>query len=60
MITHYKVNRARPSFFERLSYFQLDRAWSTALEEAFGGMKPELALSVVRLLHLLDRPHGQR
>ena len=37
LITHYKVNRARPSFHERLGYFQLDRAWSAALEEASGG-----------------------
>jgi pilus assembly protein CpaF len=36
LITHYKVNRARPSFHERLGYFQLDRAWSAALEEASG------------------------
>jgi pilus assembly protein CpaF len=37
LVTHYKVNRARPSFHERLGYFQLDRAWATALEEAHTG-----------------------
>jgi pilus assembly protein CpaF len=37
LITRYKVNRARPSFHERLGYFQLDRAWNTALDEAFTG-----------------------
>jgi pilus assembly protein CpaF len=35
LLTHYKVNRVRPSFQERLGYFQLDRKWSTALEEAY-------------------------
>jgi hypothetical protein len=30
----YKMNRARPSFFERLSYFELDRAWAAVFEEA--------------------------
>jgi pilus assembly protein CpaF len=34
LVTRYKVNRARPSFHDRLGYFQLDRAWTTALEEA--------------------------
>ena len=34
IIGHYKVNRARPSFHERLTYFQLDRAWTAALDEA--------------------------
>ncbi len=34
IIGRYKVNRARPSFHERLTYFQLDRAWSAALDEA--------------------------
>jgi pilus assembly protein CpaF len=37
LITHYKTNRARPSFHERLGYCQLDRAWSAALEEALAG-----------------------
>ena len=37
LITRYKVNRARPSFHERLGYFQLERAWTAALEEAVGG-----------------------
>jgi len=32
-VTRYKISRARPSFHERLVYFQLDRAWATALEE---------------------------
>ena len=31
---HYRASRARPSFQEKLAYFQLDRAWATALEEA--------------------------
>jgi pilus assembly protein CpaF len=30
----YKINRARPSFHQRLMYFGLDRAWSAAMEEA--------------------------
>ena len=30
----YRVSRARPAFHERLAYFGLDRAWTTALEEA--------------------------
>ena len=34
IIGHYKVNRSRPSFHERLTYFQLDRAWAAALDEA--------------------------
>ena len=37
LIARYKVNRARPSFHERLGYFQLERAWTAALEEATGG-----------------------
>ncbi len=37
LITRYKVNRARPSFHERLCYFQLDRAWTATLEEAHAG-----------------------
>jgi pilus assembly protein CpaF len=28
----WKVNRARPSFHARLAYFQLERAWASALE----------------------------
>jgi pilus assembly protein CpaF len=31
---HYQINRARPSFHARLSYFGLDRAWAEALDEA--------------------------
>ena len=31
---HYRWNRSRPSFYQRLSYFGLDRAWTTALDEA--------------------------
>ncbi len=34
LLTRFKVSRARPSFHERLYYFQLDRAWSAAVEEA--------------------------
>ncbi len=34
LVGHYKINRARASFHEALTYFQLDRAWSTALEDA--------------------------
>jgi pilus assembly protein CpaF len=30
----WKVSRARPSFHSRLAYFQLERAWNSALEEA--------------------------
>jgi pilus assembly protein CpaF len=33
LIGHYRVNRAKPSFHQRLSYFGLDRAWSAALED---------------------------
>ena len=33
LVTRYKVNRARPSFHERLSYFNMDKAWMQALEE---------------------------
>jgi pilus assembly protein CpaF len=33
LLGHYRVNRAKPSFHQRLSYFGLDRAWTTALEE---------------------------
>jgi pilus assembly protein CpaF len=29
----YQVNRAKPSFHQRLSYFCLDRAWNAAFEE---------------------------
>jgi pilus assembly protein CpaF len=34
VLGHWRANRARPSFHPRLAYFQLDRAWFTALEEA--------------------------
>jgi pilus assembly protein CpaF len=33
----YRVNRARPNFHDRLSYFGLERAWTTALDEAERG-----------------------
>jgi pilus assembly protein CpaF len=32
LLGKYKINRARPSFHHRLSYFGLDRAWLQALE----------------------------
>ena len=31
---HYRASRARPSFHDTLAYFQLDRAWAAAMEEA--------------------------
>ena len=34
IISHYRTSRARPSFHDRLNYFQLDRAWVAALEDA--------------------------
>src|SRR5580658_3928098 len=34
LVGRYVVNRARPSFHQRLSYFCLDRIWAEALEEA--------------------------
>ncbi len=34
LVGRYRVNRARPSFHQRLTYFGLDRAWTSALEEA--------------------------
>jgi len=34
LLGHYRVNRAKPSFHQRLSYFGLDRTWSAALEDA--------------------------
>jgi len=34
LVGRYKVNRARPSFHERLRYFGQDNAWMAALEEA--------------------------
>ena len=34
IVGRYKISRARPSFHERLTYFQLDRAWTAALEDA--------------------------
>ena len=30
---HYRANRTRPSFFDRLSYFGLQRAWAAAVGE---------------------------
>ncbi len=33
LVGHYRVNRAKPSFHQRLSYFGLDRAWTAALGE---------------------------
>ncbi len=33
LVGRYRVNRARPSFHRRLTYFGLDRAWNTALED---------------------------
>ena len=30
---HYRISRSRPSFHQRLSYFGLERAWTTALDE---------------------------
>ena len=33
LIGAYKVGRGRPSFWERLMYFQMDRAWVAAMEE---------------------------
>ncbi len=34
LLGRYRTNRARASFHEALSYFQLDRAWNAALDEA--------------------------
>ena len=34
LIGRYRANRSRASFHSRLAYFGLDRAWTTALEEA--------------------------
>ena len=31
---NYKISRSRPAFYERLTYFGLDRAWMAILEEA--------------------------
>jgi pilus assembly protein CpaF len=33
LVGRYRINRARPSFHQRLTYFGLDRAWNSALEE---------------------------
>jgi pilus assembly protein CpaF len=33
----YRVNRARPNFYDRLTYFGLERAWVTALDDAERG-----------------------
>jgi pilus assembly protein CpaF len=30
----YRVSKARPSFYQQLVYFGLERAWNTAMEEA--------------------------
>ena len=42
LITHYKVNRARPSFHERLGYFQLGSCLVGGARGGVRGMKPEL------------------
>ena len=34
LIGRYRTSRARPSFHERLAYFDLERAWMAALDEA--------------------------
>ena len=34
LVAKYKLNRARPSFHERLSYFEVDRAWAAVFDEA--------------------------
>ena len=34
ILGHYRCTRARPSFHERLTYAGVDRAWSTAMDEA--------------------------
>jgi pilus assembly protein CpaF len=33
LVGAYKIGRGRPSFWERLMYFQMDRAWVAAMEE---------------------------
>jgi pilus assembly protein CpaF len=33
LVGAYKVGRGRPSFWDRLMYFQMDRAWVAAMEE---------------------------
>ncbi len=33
LLGHYDISRSRPSFYKRLVYFGLDRAWASALEE---------------------------
>jgi pilus assembly protein CpaF len=33
LLGRYNISRARPSFYKRLVYFGLDRAWTSALEE---------------------------
>ena len=45
---HYQVNRARPSFHQRLVYFGLDRAWNAAFEEAGAVSRLLLHLSAPR------------
>ena len=37
LVGRYKVSRVAPSFFRRLSYFGLDRAWRSALDEVEAG-----------------------
>jgi pilus assembly protein CpaF len=34
LVGRYKCQRSRPGFQSRLNYFRLDRAWTTAIEEA--------------------------
>ena len=34
IVGQYRASRTRPSFHEKLTYFQLERAWAAALEEA--------------------------
>jgi pilus assembly protein CpaF len=34
LVGRYKINRSRPSFYQRLAYFGLDRVWAAALDEA--------------------------
>jgi pilus assembly protein CpaF len=34
ILGHYRCTRARPSFHERLTYAGVDRAWTTAMDEA--------------------------
>ncbi|HKM61027.1 MAG TPA: CpaF family protein [Acidisphaera sp.] len=34
LVGRYRINRTRPSFWDRLTYFGLDRAWTAAMEES--------------------------